>query len=147
MTRWLAISNRTNDEIVRTKNIWGVPKRNKNIIERVKRGDTILMYVSQQKEGDNTLPSAITGAFEVLSDSFEDTSKIFETPVHMGKEVFPYRIRLKPVKIFDTPVEFKPLIPKLSFIKNKTMWTGHIRQAMRIIPEEDYKLIMAAVKS
>jgi len=65
----------------------------------------------------------------------------------MGKEVFPYRIRLKPAKIFDTPVEFKPLIPKLSFIKNKTMWTGHIRQAMRIIPEEDYKLIMAAVKS
>jgi predicted RNA-binding protein len=51
-------------------------------------------------------------------------------------------VRLKPIKIFKEPVEFKPLIPKLSFITNKTMWTGHIRVAMREIPEEDYQLIL-----
>jgi len=32
----------------------------------------------------------------------------------MGNEVFPLRIKLKPVKIFEKPVDFKSLIPKLS---------------------------------
>ncbi|MDD4455303.1 MAG: EVE domain-containing protein [Candidatus Methanomethylophilaceae archaeon] len=147
MTRWLAISNRTNWEITRKKNIWGVPQRNKNIIGRVKSGDTVLIYVSQQKDGDNLLPSAVTGAFEVASEPYEERTKVFVAPEQMGDEVFPYRIKLKPVKVFDPPVEFKPLIPKLKFITNKTMWTGHIRQAMRVIPEEDYQTILNAAKS
>ena len=141
MTRWLAISNRTNWEITRKKNIWGVPQRNKNIIEQVKPGDTVLIYVSQQKEGDSLLPSAVTGAFEVISEPFEERTKVFVAPEQMGDEVFPYRIKLKPITIFESPVEFKPLIPKLKFITNKTMWTGHIRQAMRVIPEEDCQTI------
>jgi len=28
-------------------------------------------------------------------------------------------------------------------IKNKKMWTGHIRGAMRVIPEEDYQNIIS----
>jgi len=46
--------------------------------------------------------------------------------------------------IFAPPIEFKPLIPNLAFITNKKQWSGHIRgQAMRTIPEEDYRLIMS----
>lgn len=141
MTRWLAISNRTNWEIARKKNVWGVPQRSKKTIERVKPGDTVLIYVSQQKVDDKLLPSAVTGAFEVVSEPFEERTKVFVAPEHMGEEIFPYRIKLKPVAIFDPPVEFKPLIPRLKFITNKTMWTGHIRQAMRVIPEEDYQTV------
>jgi len=100
MTRWLAISNRTNWEITRKKNIWGVPQRNKSIIERVKPGDTVLIYVSQQKEGDNLLPSAVTGAFEVASEPYKERTKVFVAPEQMGDEVFPYRIKLKPIKVF-----------------------------------------------
>jgi len=147
MARWLAISNRTNWEVTRKKNIWGVPQRNKSIIERVKPGDTVLIYVSQQKEDDTLLPSAVTGAFEVVSEPFEERTRVFVAPEQMGDEVFPYRIKLKPVKVFDPPVEFKPLIPKLKFITNKTMWTGHIRQAMRVIPEEDCQVIWDAART
>lgn len=148
MTYWFASSNRTNWEIIRKKNIWGIPKRNKSIIERVKPGDTILIYVAQQKKeategkGETILPSAVAGAFEVVSEGYEDATPLFVTPERMGDEVFPYRMKLKPIKIFREPVEFKPLIPKLSFITNKTMWTGHIRVAMREIPEEDYQLFL-----
>jgi len=60
----------------------------------------------------------------------------------MGDEVFPYRFRLKPVKVFNVPVEIKPLIPDLGFVTNKTQWFGHFKQAMREIPEEYYKRIM-----
>jgi len=76
---------------------------------------------------------------------YEDSSRIFTSPAKLGDEVFPLRIKLRPVKVFDPPVEFKPLIPDLKFITNKKMWSGHIRgQAMRQIPEEDYQLIISS---
>ncbi len=65
----------------------------------------------------------------------------------MGNEVFPLRIKLKPVKIFSTPVDFKSLILKLKFITNKKKWTGHLMgKVMREISEEDYKLIIGELK-
>jgi len=45
---------------------------------------------------------------------------------------FPWWVRIKPVKIFERPVEFKPLIHKLRFIANKKKWTSHLMgKAMR----------------
>ncbi|HOW06164.1 MAG TPA: EVE domain-containing protein, partial [Methanospirillum hungatei] len=44
------------------------------------------------------------------------------------------------------PVEIKPLIPELGFVTNKTMWSGHFRQAMREIPDEDYRKIISVAK-
>ena len=142
MTHWIASSNRDNNKILEKKHIWGVPKRNKTLMQRVKPGDTILVYVRQEKEGDTILPSAITGAYEVVSEPYEDHSRLFVTPPHMGDEVFPFRMRVKPVAVFAEPLEFKPLIQDLKFITNKTMWSGHLRIAMREIPEVDYQLIL-----
>ena len=142
MTHWIASSNRDNARILDAKQIWGVPKRNKTLMQRVKPGDTILVYVRQEKEGDTLLPSAITGAYEVISEPYEDQAPIFVTPPQMGDEVFPYRMKVRPVTVFPEPLEFKPLIEDLKFITNKTMWSGHLRIAMREIPEEDYRLIL-----
>ena len=69
-------------------------------------------------------------------------SRLFATPPHMGGEVFPCRMRVRPVAVFPEPLEFKPLIEDLAFITNKKMWSGHLRVAMREIPEEDYRLIL-----
>lgn len=144
MEYWLAISNRANSDITIKKRVWGVPKRSINQISRTRPGDTLLVYVGQQViDKETTLPPAITGCFEITSEVYEDTSRVFTTPPKLGDEIFPLRIKLRPIRIFDPPVEFKPLIPKLTFITNKTQWSGHIRgQAMRTIPEEDYRLIM-----
>jgi predicted RNA-binding protein len=142
MPHWIASSNRDNQKILDAKHIWGVPKRNRNLMHRVKPGDTILVYVRQEKEDDTILPSAITGAYEVVSEPYEDHSRLFTTPPQMGDEVFPFRMKVKPVAVFPEPLEFKPLIPDLTFITNKKMWSGHLRQAMREIPEEDYRLIL-----
>jgi predicted RNA-binding protein len=111
-------------------------------MQRVKPGDTILVYVRQEKEDDTILPSAITGAYEVVSEPYEDHTRLFVTPPQMGDEVFPFRMKVRPVAVFAEPLEFKPLIGDLKFITNKTMWSGHLRQAMREIPEEDYHLIL-----
>jgi len=99
--------------------------------------------VGQKVVDREVLPPAITGAFEVTSEVYEDASRIFIAPAKLGDEFFPLRIKLIPVMIFEPPIEFKPLIPELKFITNKKMWSGHIRgQAMREIPEEDYLMIM-----
>lgn len=147
MTRWLAISNRENSDVVIKKNVWGVPKRYINQIEKTNPGDTFLIYVGQIVEKDTVLPPAITGEFEIASPVYEDNSRIFTSPPKLGDEIFHLRIKLKPIKIFKDPVEFKPLIPRLQFITNKKQWSGHIRgQAMRTIPDEDYQLIVKSGK-
>ncbi|MCK9306747.1 MAG: EVE domain-containing protein, partial [Methanoculleus sp.] len=42
MTHWIASSNRDNARILEKKHIWGVPRRNRTLMQRVKPGDTIL---------------------------------------------------------------------------------------------------------
>lgn len=142
--RWLCISTRANDEVTRKKLVWGVANRYQNTIARVKKGDTLLMYTMQEIADGEVIPSAVTGIYEASSEVYEDNSSIFVAPKAIGSEVFPLRVKVKPVKIFKEPIPFKPLVPKLTFIKNKTMWSGSIRTAMRVIPEEDYQTIIKA---
>ncbi len=148
MTIWIASTNRDNWEIIKKNNIWGVPKRNKNSIERSEPKDKILIFVRQENADDTILPSAITAAFEIASKPFEDQSEVFKKPPTMhGEENFPYRIKLKPVKIFKEELDFKTLISNLEFITNKKQWTGHLRTAMRTIPEGDYEYIIKAAET
>lgn len=141
MTCWLCITTEENWQIIRKKNIWGVADRHKNTIAKVKPGDKCLIYVMSTKKDKETIPPRIVAAYEVVSEVFKDSTRIFKSPP--GKnEIYPLRIKLKPIKVFEKPVDFKSLIPKLKFIKNKKKWVGHIQgKAMREIPEEDYKLI------
>jgi len=143
MAYWLCITNEENWEIIKKNKIWGVAEKHQNTISKVKKGDRCLIYVKQEKIGDELKESRIVGEYEVISEVFKDSKRIFKSPPNMRNESFPYRIKLKPIKVFKKPIEFKPLIPKLNFIKNKRKWSGHLMgRAMRQIPEEDYRLIV-----
>ncbi|MBO8179730.1 MAG: EVE domain-containing protein [Archaeoglobus sp.] len=143
MAYWLCITTEDNWKVIKEKNVWGVPERHKNAIAKVKPGDKLLIYVKQEKVGDEIKLSRIMAVYEAASEVFKDSSRIFKMPKGMSNETFPLRIKLKPVKVFEKPVEFKPLIPKLKFITNKRKWSGHLMgKAMREIPEEDYRLIV-----
>jgi len=147
MAYWLCITNEENWKVIKQKNIWGVPERHKNTIAKVKPGDKLLIYLKQERTKDEIKEPKIVAVYEAVSEVFKDSSRIFKTPKGMGSETFPLRVRLKPIKIFDKPVEFKPLIPKLKFITNKKKWSGHLMgKAMRDIPEKDYKLIVSVAK-
>ena len=140
---WLCITNEENWRVIKNKRIWGVPKRHENTIKRVKKGDKCLIYLIQEKIGEEIKESRVTGAYEVTKEVFRDSTRIFKSPPKLGNETFPFRIKLKEIKVFDEPVYFKPLIPKLKFIKNKSKWAGHLMgKAMREIPEEDFLLIL-----
>ncbi len=140
MRYWLCITNRDNWKVIKEKNVWGgVPKRHRNTIARVKPGDRLIIYVKQERKDKQILEPKIVGIFEVVGEPYTDSTKIFKSPPHLN-ETYPLRVRIKPVKLGE--LEFKPLIPKLSFITNKKRWSGHLMgKAMREIPEEDYRLI------
>jgi len=144
MAYWLCITTEENWNVIKQKNVWGVQEKHRNTIARVKPGDKCLIYVMSTKKDDEIIPPRIMATYEVASEVFKDGSKIFKPPERNRNEVFPLRIKLKPIKIFDKPVDFKSLIPKLRFIRNKQKWTGHIQgKAMREISKEDYQLIIS----
>ena len=93
----------------------------------------------QTKKNKDIIPSRITGIFEAISEPYKDSTKIFKP--YGSEQTFPYRVKLKPIIMFEKPVNFKELVPKLSFIKNKQRWSGALRRAMVEIPEKDYNLI------
>jgi len=82
----------------------------------------------------------IVGVFEIISEPYKGSSRIFKSRVK--ETVYPYRVKLKPIKIFREPIEFKQLISKLRFIKNKERWTGYVRTPMRMISDEDFQIMV-----
>ena len=146
MAYWLCITNETNWKVIKEKNVWGVPERHKNTIMKVKPGDKLVIYLKQERVDKNEVKEPrIVAVYEVVSEPFKDSTKIFSSKgMRNSGETFPWRVEIRPVRIFDKPIEFKPfLIPKLKFITNKKKWSGHLMgKAMREIPEEDFKLIV-----
>jgi predicted RNA-binding protein len=137
MKYWLCVTNQENWEVIREKNIWGVEERHRNAISKVRPGDKLLIYVMGTKKENETLPPRIVAVYEAVSEVFIDSSRIFK-----GK-VYPLRIRLRPIAVFSRPLDFKELVPKLNFIKNKRIWVGHIRgKAMREIPKGDFETVL-----
>jgi len=134
---WICVTNEENWNVVKKQNIWGVTDRHKRQIEQVRPGDYLVFYV---------MPLRIAGVFMATSDGFESSERIFSWGEFGRPEIFPYRVKLEPIIISNKPLQFKELIPKLKFITNKKMWTGHLRRPMRTISKEDYKTIVALLK-
>ena len=134
MKYWLCVTNEDNWQTIKEKKVWGVPaKRGKRQMEAVKRGDCLVFYV---------MPKRIGGIFEAASEPFESSEKIFNWTEFGRPEIFPYRVRLKPVRVPKEPVHVETLIGKLGFTKRRKRWSVLLRRAMLGISEEDYMLIL-----
>ena len=134
MRYWLCVTNEENWQKVKEKKVWGVPaKRGKRQIETVKRGDCLVFYV---------MPKRIGGIFEATSEPFESSKKIFSWAEFGRPEIFPYRVRLEPVRLPNEPVHVETLIDKLSFTRGRKRWSILLRRAVLEISEEDYRLIL-----
>jgi len=134
------------------EDVWGVSKRHKNTIAKVKPGDRLIFYVKQERKDKQVLEPKIAGIFEVVREPYTDSTRIFKSPPHLN-ETYPLkepldslsiRVKIKPIKLGE--LDFKPLIPKLKFITHQEeVERAFNGQAMREIPEEDYKLIAGKV--
>jgi predicted RNA-binding protein len=127
MKYWLCITNETNWEIIKSKNVWGVSDRHKDKINMVGKGDKLIFYVKPMKVG---------GIFETISKPFREEIPIFEG------ELYPNRVKIKPTLVPNQFLGFLPLVNKLRFIRQKKRWGGHLQgKAMKLISKEDFNLI------
>jgi predicted RNA-binding protein len=144
MDYWLYITNSDNWQITKETNILGASERYRNALSYMKIGDKCLIYVMSERNKSEITQSKITGEYEVISNMFEESERIFHAPKSMPSEIFKLRIRLKPTNLFENPIEFKPLIQKLTFIKNKRRWSLSLRgRAIVPIQESDYMFILS----
>ena len=131
MRYYFCVTSKKNWEIVKKECIWAVSENRRGTLMSVKPKDKLVVYVS---------PKQLGGIFEVTSEPYEDRTRIFVSRRNPN-ELFPYRIRIKPLLLPKEPINFIPLISKLSFIKRKKRWTVYLTRAMFEISEEDFKLI------
>ena len=137
MKYWFCVTDEENWRVVKEKKIWGVPERRKGIMDHVRPGDLLVFYV---------MPKRIGGIFRVVSMPFESKEEIFGWGEYGRHELFPFRVSLETVETPKTPVEFEPLIQKLSFTKGRRRWSAPLRRGMFEISREDYELIKAHIE-
>ena len=130
---WICSVNRQNFDKVVQHNVWGVKDHFKGNLQKTEEGDHLLFYIYRGQ--------TIGGEFQVKKGPYRDSKVIF------SGGSFPNRVGIAPVILPKKPLPFSPeLRAKLQFITNKAHWSGHLRQAMRTIPEADYKLIIAELE-
>jgi len=146
MSCWIYVTNSDNWAVTKKTNILGASAKHKKVLSKAKKGDKCLVYVKSEISAGERLGPNIVAQYEIASTVFEDRKKLFVTPPDTPDETFPLRLLLEPLKLFEPPIEFKPLIPRLSFLPNKSYWTGPIRgKAMVQIPQGDYDTITSTV--
>jgi len=136
---WLCVTNEENWEVVRKRQVWGVPeRRGRKVIEAVRPGDYLIFYVKSKRIG---------GIFEAVSEAFESSERIFSWGEFGREEIFPFRVKLRPVVVADEPIEIGELIGKLSFTKGLRRWSVRLRRAMLRVSARDFKLIRGLLES
>lgn len=136
MTYWLCVTNAENWEIIKKENLWGIPEKRK--MPDVKPGDKLVFYVKQK--GPKDYPK-IMGIFEVVSEPFDDKTSVFKAP-SKSKEVYPHRVKIRSVEIFDPPKNFKEYVKDLSFIKSKQYWSlSLLGKAMIKLSNKDFEIL------
>jgi len=143
---WLCIGNSENWSIIKEKEVWGVSEHHRNTLGKVREGDFLVFYTIMEKSGDQLIQPQIRGVYKSASKPFTENTKVFAAPG--GKEErFPFRVKVEPVYVPETPIPFKKLIPELEFITNKKRWHTHLfGRAMRKISKKDFDTIFSALK-
>lgn len=133
MTCWIAVSEENKWETIKEKMVWAVAQRHADTISKVELGDRLLVYIHDMDD------PAFLGAFEIASELYINRISLFSGT----DEVYPLRVKLKPVTLFPEPVRVAPLAAELTVLKGMEHWQDELAaQAMRVIPDEDYSRVM-----
>lgn len=142
---WLCITTNENWNAIKAKEIWAVKESDQKKLDRLTIRDLLVFYVKQRSDNDNIVGPQIKAVFQVDSTPFHDSTKLL--PDSIPRERFTYRVRIKPVIVAREGVDFKEIVPKIGFIKNKEKWFLYLQTAMRSIPKRDFDLLLSALES
>jgi hypothetical protein len=107
----------------------------KSPLQRLHVGDYIIIYSPREDYPDGDVLQHFTAIGTIM------TGDIYQ--VEMTPKFKPYRVDVRFIRCHGAPI--KPLIHKLTFIKNKTRWGATFRFGQLKIPVEDFKIIAEAM--
>jgi hypothetical protein len=104
-------------------------------LRRLKSGDRIIYYSPRERMGDGEPVQSFTAIGEVLEGEPE--------PFDMGGGFVPYRRKVRFLAAADAPI--RPLLPLLSFTRDRPNWGMVLRRGLFPIETADYGLIAEAM--
>jgi len=142
--RWIVTISQDNLKATLEHNQIGLPERRRDLLRKVRLGDTVVFYIGKKREG-YAGPSSGVHQFGPIA---KVTSKEFFSNVPIWKsrsgESFPSRLSISVIS--DGKVDAAKVIPHLSFIQNKDKWGLYFLTGIRAISEADYKILFTAIK-
>ncbi len=132
--------------IIETKRghfLFGMSERWKGLFKKLQKDDIIIFYILTTGHPKDASAKRIPGIFRVTSEPYYDTTP--EWP----DGVYPHRAKLEPILLAKNSNEmlpFAPLVPQLSFIKNKKAWGRVFQTALVSIPKKDFELLKSKLK-
>lgn len=105
-------------------------------LNKLQRGDYVVFYSPRENFQGNIALQAFTAIGQVSDD--------VPYQVEQNVDFHPYRRNMDFLRCNQIPI--RPLINKLSFIKNKTHWGMVFRQGMFEIPASDFTMIAEEMK-
>lgn len=107
----------------------------KAAVQRLKPNDMLAMYSPKTDYPDGAPLQAFTALGTVAS------GEVYQ--VEMSPGLKPHRVNVEFVPCNDAPI--KPLLERLSFIKNKSHWGAAFRFGYLKVPEVDFQLVASAM--
>lgn len=131
---FVMVGNEDNWKIAVSSGLWVAGRR--KTMKEVKKGDKIIAYLSLGW-------FAFFGVFRATFDSYKDDSPtIFE----VNPRKYQYRVKIAPEILPENPVSIRPLINRLSFIKDPDIWGAYFQNSVRKISKEDFEKILSHIK-
>ena len=139
MNYWVICITEDNLQIALQEQILGFKQSKCTRVRSFSPGDAVTFYVSRVALTSYRPVQKFVGQAEVKNKPYKSTEIIWKG------DLFPIRIELK--SISNASCEIKPLIDKLSFIKNKKHWGGVFMGGILRIPASDFDLIQETMRN
>jgi len=141
MNYWVFPITADNHLICLKHKVVGAKSNNNNKrINQVKKGDIILFYITREHLTKKGHP---VHQFSSVVQCMGPSCQAINESINIFGSTYPQHL---PIKIINQKkCDIKPLINKLSFMKNKENWGSAFMSGMRLIPENDYNIIISAL--
>jgi hypothetical protein len=128
---WIDVVSRAHVEIGVKGGFIQLNHGRKAPLQKLRAGDWLVMYSPRTSYPDGEPLQAFTAIGTIIS------GEIYQ--VAMAPDFKPYRVDVRFSRCSDSPI--KPLIDRISFIRNKAHWGAAFRFGQVNIPAADFALI------
>ena len=132
---WVGVVSRSHIEIGVRGGFMQLNHGKKAPVQRLKAGDWIAVYSPKTAYPDGEPLQAFTAIGRV------NTGEVYQ--VEMSPDFKPYRVDVTFLPCTEAPI--RPLIPTLSFIRNKQSWGAAFRFGQIKIPRVDFVQVSQAL--